>query len=185
MAAEANGRVRLAHVENNDKGTGSRFRCRGFTAGFVPVPETPVDQDHGSPAFHYNVRPARQASVLQAISHTEPTKGASDGTLRCRVLATDRCHIGAAANGSKAISHFALNHLGLLVLSAGRSYYVKDNEDRGAGQFGPKISACLICTVLSFPLMSRLTKKLGRQRLPNWATASCPIERRPNPTQAP
>lgn len=74
-------------------------------ASLVPVPEAPVDEDHGAISGQYDVRLAREVSHMEPESVAGAVQQAADGPLRAGVLAPNLRHVAAALGFGQRICH--------------------------------------------------------------------------------
>lgn len=74
-------------------------------ASHVPVPETPVDENHGTVSGQNNVRLAGQVSHMEPEAVAGAVQQAADGPLRAGVLAPNLRHVAAALGFGQRICH--------------------------------------------------------------------------------
>ncbi|NBT27282.1 MAG: DUF2075 domain-containing protein, partial [Actinobacteria bacterium] len=71
---------------------GIRRRRGGRAASLVPVPEAPVDKDHGAVLAQHQIGPAGQGPGMQAEAEPGPVQGAPHTHLRQGIPPADRRH---------------------------------------------------------------------------------------------
>ena len=71
---------------------GAGFWRRRSATPSMPMPETPVHEDHLSQTGKRQIRRARQVPAMEAKAVTQRVRHPANGTLRCRVLPADSTH---------------------------------------------------------------------------------------------